>query len=409
WLIVIACLVAFPPLGLILLLRKVFVGARGRKSSSGSRGAAYQQRPPQYRQEAQSGYASNPRGYYKQAAPFRPPYQAAGTAASARTAPSGQPHAQAEAVRRGKPGKSAEKKQTPARNLAIALTVLAVVLGILGVIFLSSGISALATAGISATNLGMTIFGAFSLLGAVLSGGIRGTVLKRISRFNKYAAVIGSREIMPVTEISKAVGESPKKTRKSLQAMIDSGFFGENAYIDSGLDSLVLSLEAAEKARNTAAAEESDASASAGSGNQYVAVINELHMLCSQTSDPTICEKIGRIEELTAKIFRLVEEKPEKLPQIRRFMTYYLPTTLKLLHSYQTLERQGIDGENITSTKQDIERILDTLAAGYEQQLDNLFKSDKLDISADINVLENLMEQDGLTSDGGIMKAAGGH
>ena len=87
-------------------------------------------------------------------------------------------------------------------------------------------------------------------------------------------------------------------------------------------------------------------------------------MLCGQTSDPAICAKIERIEALTVKIFRIVEDTPEKAPQIRRFMNYYLPTTLKLLHSYQTLERQGIDGENITAAKQDIERILSTLADG---------------------------------------------
>src|SRR5690606_20365980 len=91
-----------------------------------------------------------------------------------------------------------------------------------------------------------------------------------------------------------------------------------------------------------------------GSENQFVAVINELHMLCAQTIDPSICSKIRRIEELTAKIFKIVEDKPEKTPQIRRFMNYYLPTTLKLLHAYETLEKQGINGENIMSAKQDI-------------------------------------------------------
>jgi len=80
-------------------------------------------------------------------------------------------------------------------------------------------------------------------------------------------------------------------------------------------------------------------------------------------------------------------------------MSYYLPTTLKLVRSYATLEKQGIKGENIVGTKQSIGNILDTLLTGYEQQLDKLFKSDAIDIAADINVLENLMQQDGLVSD----------
>jgi hypothetical protein len=87
-------------------------------------------------------------------------------------------------------------------------------------------------------------------------------------------------------------------------------------------------------------------------------------------------------------------------------MSYYLPTTLKLLHSYETLERQGVDGENITAAKQDIARVLDTLADGYEQQLDRLFRADKLDITSEINVLENMLKQDGLNTDG-TMRAGG--
>jgi 5-bromo-4-chloroindolyl phosphate hydrolysis protein len=89
-------------------------------------------------------------------------------------------------------------------------------------------------------------------------------------------------------------------------------------------------------------------------------------------------------------------------------MSYYLPTTLKLVRSYATLEKQGVKGENITSTKKSIGEILDTLSVGYEQQLDQLFKSDAIDIAADINVLENLMQQDGLTGEkSGFQTAAG--
>jgi hypothetical protein len=458
WVVVVICLIAFWPLGLILLLKKIGESSSGR--SAYNQYGKYQQRPT-YQQNARPRYGPYGQYYRPQqqqqqhtagghgspgqhaapgsapSAPVQPaatvnpatgqqsgvyPAQGAGrqtyyNAPAASASVTKQPYYRQQTGQNTTPGaadakktKKTDGKQLPAKNLAVALTVLAVVLGIMGVIFLSSGLSAIAVAGMGAGNLGAAIFGGFSLLGAVISAVMRGITLRRVSRFSKYAAVIGSRDIVTVGEISRTVGEPSKKTRKALQAMIDSGYFGESAYIDSGLDSLVLSREAAEKARiktETTGAPEGEKTEN--QGNQYVAIINELHMLCSQTSDPAICGKIERIEELTAKIFRIVEEKPEKLPQLRRFMNYYMPTTLKLLHSYQTLERQGINGENITSAKQDIERILDTLAVGYEQQLDDLFMSDKLDISAEVNVLENLMERDGLKGDGGIMKTAGGN
>ena len=78
-------------------------------------------------------------------------------------------------------------------------------------------------------------------------------------------------------------------------------------------------------------------------------------------------------------------------------MEYYLPTTLKLLRQYARLERQPSSGENIASSRARIESILDKLVAGFEKQLDMLFKSDAIDITSDIKVLEKMMEMDGLT------------
>jgi hypothetical protein len=89
-------------------------------------------------------------------------------------------------------------------------------------------------------------------------------------------------------------------------------------------------------------------------------------------------------------------------------MNYYLPTTLKLLRSYATLEKQGVGGENITSATESIGNVLDTLTKGYEQQLDQLFKSDVIDIASDIDVLENMMKQDGLSSDNPLGQAMAG-
>jgi DNA-binding Lrp family transcriptional regulator len=208
---------------------------------------------------------------------------------------------------------------------------------------------------------------------------------------------------VPIPDIARAAGVSAKTVARDIQTMISNGYFGSGAYFDYELNSLVLKPEAAKEARQTArttnTAQNSSPVTVATPDNPYVAIILELRELKLSIVDIPISNKIEHIEEVTAKIFRIIEEKPEKQPQIRRFINYYLPTTLKLLHSYATLEKQGIKGENITSAKENIGRILDTLATGFEQQLDQLFKSDAIDIAADITVLESLMQQDGLTGD----------
>lgn len=125
-------------------------------------------------------------------------------------------------------------------------------------------------------------------------------------------------------------------------------------------------------------------------------------------NDNEIAAKMMRLTELTGKILQAAESNPEKEKNIRRFMSYYLPQTQKLMRSYAVLERQGIATSNIASTKDRIGKILDNLIVGYEQQLDKMFDADAMDISSDIDVLETMLKQDGLNSDGSGI-AMGGH
>lgn len=127
--------------------------------------------------------------------------------------------------------------------------------------------------------------------------------------------------------------------------------------------------------------------------------IREMQRLDENIEDARISAHIVRLENLTAKICTQVKEKPEKLPQIRKFMNYYLPTTMKLLNAYDVLDDQGVAGENITSTMDRVSAMLDTIVAAFEKQLDSLFGAEALDISTDITVLENMMAREGLSDD----------
>ena len=127
--------------------------------------------------------------------------------------------------------------------------------------------------------------------------------------------------------------------------------------------------------------------------------IQEMKRLDENIADPGISADIVRLEQVSAKIFEEVRQHPEKLPQIRRFLDYYLPTTLKLLNAYDRMSGTGVSGENIDTTLAKVEGMMRTIVAAFEKQLDSLYGSEAMDISTDITVLENMMAREGLVDD----------
>ena len=133
--------------------------------------------------------------------------------------------------------------------------------------------------------------------------------------------------------------------------------------------------------------------------NQRDKAVSEMKRLNDAIKDVKISAQIDRLEASTRKIIGVVVEKPEKLPQIRKFMNYFLPTTLKLLNAYDRMDSTGIDGENITATKEKVEGMLDSLCAAFDKQLDSLYGDEALDISTDITVMEQMLAQEGFGED----------
>ena len=126
--------------------------------------------------------------------------------------------------------------------------------------------------------------------------------------------------------------------------------------------------------------------------------VSEMRRLNDAIADEKISAQIDHLEEVTKKIIDHVVAHPKKLPQIRRFMDYYLPTTLKILNAYDRMDSTGIAGENISTTKAKVEGMMDTITQAYDKQLDALFGEEALDISTDITVMENLLAREGFGS-----------
>lgn len=211
----------------------------------------------------------------------------------------------------------------------------------------------------------------------------------------KIDNIVGDAKNMPIADIAAAIPCSYDKCCKHLENCIDDGVFGPDAYLDMRRRYLVVKGKAPEPAPRQEPApqpvkEERD---------QYQKILDQLREVNDAIPDEEMSDKISRLEAVSAKIFEQAKADPDKLPRMRKFMDYYLPTSLKLLETYAELDAQGVEGENITESKHRIEQTMDTLVHAFETQLDQLFQEDALDVSADIDVMENMLRADGLTGD----------
>ena len=124
--------------------------------------------------------------------------------------------------------------------------------------------------------------------------------------------------------------------------------------------------------------------------------LGEMRRLNDTIEDAVISGQIDHLEDVTAKIIDAVVAKPAKLPQLRRFLNYYLPTTLKLLNAYDRMGSAGVEGANIDGTMGRIDAMMDKVVQAFDKQLDALFADEALDISTDITVLEQMLAREGL-------------
>ena len=123
---------------------------------------------------------------------------------------------------------------------------------------------------------------------------------------------------------------------------------------------------------------------------------SEMGRLYQSIRDPGVKEKISELMRVSDKIVDDARADPSDVPQIKKFLSYYLPTTIKLLNAYDRMGAQGIEGENISGTMSRIEDMLDTAIASYKKQLDSLFANQALDIESDIDVMNAMLKREGL-------------
>ena len=211
---------------------------------------------------------------------------------------------------------------------------------------------------------------------------------RKAGRYQRYKALIGTRESLSLQSLAEAMPAPVKQVREDLQDMLQRGYL-PSGYIDAS-GRLVLSESGIREEPKPEPPQPEPAEDD---------VLAQIRAVNDDIDDETMSRKIDRIGEITAKILDYQRQHPDSEPELRSFLNYYLPTTLKILRSYAQMENQGIEGENITAAKQRIEGMMDKVVEGFEKRLDKLFRSDAVDITSDVQVLEQMLQQDGLSAD----------
>ena len=389
WIVVVAALVIFWPVGLVLLFMKLtgrsFGGRRNNGGSYGS-SATGPYRPSGSQSWSQSsGYKYEYR--YQGQTPPRQDGQ------SAQNTQSAQPGMQGVNDRpRDRKGRFMPKRRPVDLNKGKGMMVWGAILAILGGFI--SFVEFFDTMGMGFIYMLQSIGFPLGLLGAGLVLLVCGTQRnKKAKRFRKYLALIGKRESISIGSLAQAMPVSYHTACDDIQEMLDEGYI-PTGYLDMASGRLILSDEGLheepepEKEEQPAPPEDDDA------------ILQEIRQVNDAIEDPEMSEKIDRIGEITGKILDYQRKNPNKDSQLRSFLNYYLPTTLKILKAYAQMEAQGIEGQNISAAKERIEGMMDKVVEGFEKQLDKLFQDDAMDITTDVEVLERMLDKDGLSGKG---------
>lgn len=262
---------------------------------------------------------------------------------------------------------------------------------------------------------GTCLLAAGALTGVgLLAGGIK--KLGRLERFQKYIDTLGTHTYCNFEQLSAAVNKPVKFVKKDIKKMIDNEWFRQG-HIDEQETCLITSNETYQQYTQTIKALEDkkqeeeriqaeqkknresispEVQEVLDKGNEF---LDKIHKSNDAIPGVEISAKISRMELIVEKIFERAEKHPEIIPDLKKMMNYYLPMTVKLLDAYEEMDEMPVQGENIQSSKKEIEDTLDTLNQAFEKLLDSVFQETAWDVSSDISVLHTLLAQEGLTDE----------
>ena len=225
---------------------------------------------------------------------------------------------------------------------------------------------------------------------------------RQMGQFADYADSVDYHKGLPVSMLADLTHQTKKKALKKLRRYINKGWLA--AWLDEKTEKLYLTVEDYRAAQETAAAPQAqpqpepapeqreETPLNLETARRFAAVLEQEKQLMQ---DELARDELDHMQKTANAICDWLEAHPESLPKARRFAEYYIPTTLKLLYTYNDV--QGQQGANAESIRRDIAGILHTLNQAFDNLYDNLLSDVAMDVSSEIAALQGMLANDGLT------------
>ena len=238
-------------------------------------------------------------------------------------------------------------------------------------------------------------------------------VLGRYRLADRYMKLIGEKMYMEIEDLAARTGRSIRRVRKDVRKMLKSGMLPQG-HLDPKQTTLVVNDETWEEylkleeqwetRRKLEEAKQGEGPGTCDPEQERIEREGQLYMerlrrLNDEIPGEAVSNKLYQLDELLSGTFALLREHPEKRSQMRKFMDYYLPTTVKLVEAYAQFDRAGVEGENIQNAKAEIEKTMDTINGAFEKLLDDLYREEAFEAAADAKVLKTVLTQDGFVQD----------
>ena len=225
---------------------------------------------------------------------------------------------------------------------------------------------------------------------------------KKLNLYADMAEEFDYQKGLSLEMLADLTHQKKAKALKKLRKYIQKGWLA--AWLDEKTEKLYLTVEDYRAAQETAAAPQAqpqpepapeqreETPLNLDTARRFAAVLEQEKQLMQ---DELARDELDHMQKTANAICDWLEAHPESLPKARRFAEYYIPTTLKLLHTYNDV--QGQQGANAESIRRDIAGILHTLNQAFDNLYDNLLSDVAMDVSSEIAALEGMLANDGLT------------